>query len=172
MELTTKNENRGRWQPGQSGNLAGKPAGARHRFSAAFLEDLAETWAEHGRSTMLATIKQAPATFFAIAARLIPADVKVSIEQTFGDLTAEDYAILIAKLRKPDSGKQAPTKGPVHRSKCNSCQIVAPAAASEARFIRPRVQKSLVGSVLRLAGYVLPSTPQTVSAGHRQGLQV
>jgi hypothetical protein len=47
-------------------------------------------------NTMFVTIKQAPSTFFAIAARLIPADVKVSIEQTFGELSAEDYPILQA----------------------------------------------------------------------------
>jgi hypothetical protein len=110
MELTTNTENRGRWQPGQSGNLAGKPPRARLRFSKAFLEDLAEVWAEHGRHTMLATIKQAPATFFAIAARLIPADVKVSIEQTFGGLSAEDYAILQAiKQAVPDASSRSPT---------------------------------------------------------------
>jgi hypothetical protein len=58
---------------------------------------------------MLATIKQAPATFFAIAARLIPGDVKVSIEQTFGGLSAEDYAILQAiKQAVPDASSRSP----------------------------------------------------------------
>jgi hypothetical protein len=42
MELTTTNSrvpNSGSWKPGESGNAAGKPPGARHRFSRAFLED-------------------------------------------------------------------------------------------------------------------------------------
>ena len=94
MELTTKTENRGRWQPGQSGNMAGKPPGARHRFSAAFLQDLADVWQAHGRETMIATARVNPSTFFAVCARLIPSDVKISVEQTFGGLSAEDYAIL------------------------------------------------------------------------------
>jgi hypothetical protein len=94
MELTTKPENRGRWQPGQSGNMAGKPPGARHRFSAAFLQDLADVWQAHGRETMIATARVNPSTFFAVCARLIPSDVKISVEQTFGGLSAEDYAIL------------------------------------------------------------------------------
>jgi hypothetical protein len=111
MELTTKTENRGRWQPGQSGNLAGKPPGARHRFSAAFLEDLAEVWAEHGRGTMLATIKQAPATFFAIAARLVPSHVSVDLQQTFGGLSAEDYALLQAcRQAIPDANNKSPAE--------------------------------------------------------------
>lgn len=94
MELTTKPENHGRWQPGQSGNMAGKPPGARHRFSAAFLQDLADVWQAHGRETMIATARVNPSTFFAVCARLIPSDVKISVEQTFGGLSAEDYAIL------------------------------------------------------------------------------
>jgi hypothetical protein len=39
MELTTPNSrvpNSGSWKPGQSGNVGGKPVGARHRFSRAF----------------------------------------------------------------------------------------------------------------------------------------
>jgi hypothetical protein len=60
MELTTKTENRGRWQPGQSGNVAGKPPGARHQFSASFLRDLADVWQDHGRQTMIATAKGNP----------------------------------------------------------------------------------------------------------------
>ena len=42
----------------------------------------------------MTTARTNPATFFAIAVRLVPADVKVSIEQTFGGLSAQDYAIL------------------------------------------------------------------------------
>jgi hypothetical protein len=94
MELTTKTENRCCWQPGQSGNMAGKPPGTRHHFSAAFLRDLAEVRQAHGRETMIATAKMNPSTFFAVCARLIPADVKVSIEQTYGGLGATAYAIL------------------------------------------------------------------------------
>ena len=47
---------------------------ARHQFSAAFLADLAEVWAEHGRETMLKTARSSPETFFATCARLLPKD--------------------------------------------------------------------------------------------------
>jgi hypothetical protein len=93
MELA-KIENVGRWKPGQSGNLTGKPVGARHRFSAAFLEDLAEVWGEHGRAVMLACAKQDQRTFFAVCARLIPADVKLTVEQSYSGLGPEELAIL------------------------------------------------------------------------------
>ena len=111
MELTTKTENRGRWQPGQSGNTAGKPLGARHRFSAAFLQDLAEVWSELGRDAMVSTAKTNPSTFFAIAARLIPANVELTIAQTCGGLSAEDLAIFQA-IREciPEANSRSPAE--------------------------------------------------------------
>jgi hypothetical protein len=36
------------WQPGQSGNPAGRPKGARSKLSEAFFEALAADFAEHG----------------------------------------------------------------------------------------------------------------------------
>jgi len=41
--------------PGISGNPNGRPVGhrTRHQFSAAFADDLADVWAEHGKSSML-----------------------------------------------------------------------------------------------------------------------
>jgi hypothetical protein len=112
MELmTTKTENRGRWQPGQSGNAAGKPAGARSRFSRAFLEDLAEVWSELGRGAMVSTARTNPSTFFAIASKLIPANVELTIKETYGGLGPEDFAILQAiKQALPDAGQRSPSE--------------------------------------------------------------
>jgi hypothetical protein len=41
---------------------------------------------------MLSTAKLNPAVFFATCARLIPADVKLTVQQTYGGLVPEDYA--------------------------------------------------------------------------------
>ena len=111
MELTTKTENSGRWQPGQSGNAAGKPVGARHRFSRAFLEDLAEVWSELGRDAMVSTAKTNPSTFFAIPSKLIPANVELTIKETYGGLDATDYAVLRA-IREaiPDASNRPPNE--------------------------------------------------------------
>ena len=45
---------------------------------------------------MVSTAKLNPAVFFATCARLIPADVKLTVEQTYGGLTPEDYVVLQA----------------------------------------------------------------------------
>ena len=70
------------WQPGQSGNLNGRPVGSRSAFSAGFHRDLAEVWQHHGRDSMLHTAKTQPAVFFATCARLIGPEVKLTIPAT------------------------------------------------------------------------------------------
>ena len=83
------------WKPGQSGNLNGRPVGTRQAFSAGFLRDLAEVWSEEGRETMVKTAKTSPAVFFATCARLIPHDVRVTVQQQLpGNLSAEDWAMM------------------------------------------------------------------------------
>ena len=86
--------------------MNGGPIGSRQAFSAGFLKDLAEVWAEHGKETMLKTAEDQPTTFFA---RLIPSDVKLTLEQTYSGLQAEDYAILRAiKEALPSANSQSP----------------------------------------------------------------
>ena len=97
------------WKPGQSGNPSGRPVGSRQVFSAGFLKDLAEVWAEHGRQTMIKTAKDQPTTFFAVCARLIPSDVKLTVEQTYSGLDPADYAILRAiKESLPAANSESP----------------------------------------------------------------
>ena len=97
------------WKPGQSGNLTGRPVGTRQAFSAGFLRDLAKVWSEEGRETMVKTARTNPAVFFATCARLIPNDVRVTVEQQLpGNLSVEDWQVMkviIAAVRQaiPDA---------------------------------------------------------------------
>ena len=79
------------WKPGQSGNLNGRPVGTRQAFSAGFLRDLAEVWSQEVRETMVKTARTSPATFFAVCARLIGPEIKITLEQSLpGNLSVED----------------------------------------------------------------------------------
>ena len=83
------------YQPGVSGNPNGRPVGSRQSFSAGFLRDLAQVWQEHGHDTMVHTAKTQPATFFAVCARLIGPEVKLTIEQSLpSNLSAQDWVIM------------------------------------------------------------------------------
>ena len=91
------------WPPGVSGNPNGRPVGSRSAFSAGFTRDLAEVWAKHGRAAMEKTAIDQPGVFFATCARLLPADVKLTIEQSYAGLSPEDYVLLkevIAAVRQ------------------------------------------------------------------------
>jgi hypothetical protein len=96
----SENAVRGRpFLPGVSGNVNGRPVGhrTRHQFSAAFAEDLAEVWAEHGKSSMLHTARSNPETFFAVCSKLVPKDVELTVRQHYsGALDATDLQILRA----------------------------------------------------------------------------
>jgi hypothetical protein len=92
------------WPPGVSGISNGRPVGSRTAFSQGFLKDLAEVWSERGKETMLDTAKTQPATFFAVCARLIGPEVKLTIEQSLpGNLSMEDWQTMkeiIAAVRQ------------------------------------------------------------------------
>ena len=102
------------WRPGQSGNLNGRPVGSRSAFSAGFTRDLAEVWAEKGKASMLYTAEKQPAVFFATRARLLPNDVRVTVEQSLpGNLSMEDWQMMkevIAAVRQaiPDAANAPP----------------------------------------------------------------
>jgi hypothetical protein len=102
------------WKPGQSGNLNGRPVGSRSAFSAGFTRDLAEVWAEKGKASMLYTAEKQPAVFFATCARLLPNDVRVTVEQSLpGGLGPEDWALLqeviqAVRLALPDAADRSP----------------------------------------------------------------
>ena len=102
------------WRPGQSGNLNGRPVGSRSAFSAGFTRDLAEVWAEKGKASMLYTAEKQPAMFFATCARLLPNDVRVTVEQSLpGNLSMEDWQMMkeiIAAVRQaiPDASSKPP----------------------------------------------------------------
>ena len=92
------------WKPGQSGNPNGRPIGSRTVFSDNFVRDLASVWSEEGRETMVKTARTNPAVFFAACARLIPNDVKLTVEQQLpGNLSMEDWQVMkeiIAAVRQ------------------------------------------------------------------------
>lgn len=105
MEATSNYPNLKPWNPGQSGNLNGRPVGSRSAFSAGFTRDLADVWAEKGKASMLYTAEKQPAVFFATCARLLPNDVRVTVEQSLpGGLGPEDWSLLQEVIKAVKTG--------------------------------------------------------------------
>src|SRR5215471_11668218 len=51
------------WQPGQSGNPAGRPLGARPKLSEAFIAGVLATWEKHGNAALEWMVCHDPAGF-------------------------------------------------------------------------------------------------------------
>src|ERR1700756_1154012 len=67
------------WQPGQSGNPAGRPRGARSRLSESFLSDFHTVWEEEGIQAIRRCARNDPSTFVRVAASLLPHDINLNV---------------------------------------------------------------------------------------------
>jgi hypothetical protein len=98
------------WPKGVSGNPAGKLPGTRSLLSKGYIADFHTVWQESGIECVRRLAKKSPEAFVALAGKLVPNDVRVAIEQTYGGLSPEDLSILVA-IREaiPDANSRSPT---------------------------------------------------------------
>ena len=68
------------WKPGQSGNPAGRPKGARSKLSDSFLTDLAEHWQANGKQALQAAYEKNPVEYVRVVASLLPKNVAVDVD--------------------------------------------------------------------------------------------
>jgi hypothetical protein len=61
-----------RWQPGQSGNVNGRPKGALGRYTKRMVEDFAKHWHKHGAEAIAKVYRKDPGLYLKIATSLIP----------------------------------------------------------------------------------------------------
>jgi hypothetical protein len=72
------------WKPGQSGNPAGRPLGARQRISEKLLADLADVWEVNGKAVLESLVTEDPGKLAQIAYGLLPRDIFVRVEDQRG----------------------------------------------------------------------------------------
>lgn len=65
--------------PGRSGNPAGRPKGARSKFSDAFFADVAQVWQEEGMTALKSVAMNDPGTFIRVCASLVPKQFKAEL---------------------------------------------------------------------------------------------
>lgn len=105
----TGEKQRGRpFQPGQSGNPAGRPKGARNRIGEMLLNALADDFAEHG-SDAIASLRQGdPATYFKLLTSVIPKHfiVESQGEPDYSEMSDDEIGTLLDKEHRNQSVRE------------------------------------------------------------------
>ncbi|MGZ2438197.1 DUF5681 domain-containing protein [Sinorhizobium medicae] len=68
-----------KFKPGQSGNPAGRPKGARSKLGEAFLEALHNDFEKHGVAVITAVRRKKPEQYLRVVASILPKDLNVNI---------------------------------------------------------------------------------------------
>ena len=79
-DTTDGNKAPHRFQPGQSGNPAGRPKGARHKLGEAFLLALQESFASGGKEAIQTVMEEKPDQYLKVVASILPKELELSEE--------------------------------------------------------------------------------------------
>jgi hypothetical protein len=86
------------FQPGKSGNPAGRPKRARHKLGDAFLHDLAAHWQANGTAALDKLAETHSHDYVKIIASLLPKEAQIS-HDPFDGVDDEELGALIAAAR-------------------------------------------------------------------------
>ena len=82
----------GRFPRGISGNVAGRPRGARGVFSEQMIYDFAHDWHKHGPSVLVAVRTENPMAYLTVAAKFLPKELLLQLERPVEQLSDADLA--------------------------------------------------------------------------------
>jgi len=82
------------FKPGQSGNPAGRPKGARNKLGELFLEDLMEAWQANGKVALEQAMFESPIGFVKVVGSVVPKEFHHKLGD-FDDVDDEDLDALI-----------------------------------------------------------------------------
>ena len=87
------------WQPGQSGNPAGRLRGSRNRLSEEVICALLRDFRKHGEKAVAKVRRTHPAAYLKICALLVPREHKVEHSNALKNLTDEELEAMIEHLK-------------------------------------------------------------------------
>lgn len=76
------------FQPGQSGNRAGRPKGGRNRLAESFVQDLAACWETHGVEALEKCAVEQPDVLIKVIASLLPRTVDLNMSLNVADFAS------------------------------------------------------------------------------------
>jgi hypothetical protein len=97
-EDTPEKQNGGLWKPGQSGNPAGRPKGARNKLGEEFIQSLYADYQVHGAQVIERVREERPHEYLKVVASLLPKQLEIK-EAPFDGISDEELAALIVAAR-------------------------------------------------------------------------
>ena len=98
------------WQPGQSGNPAGRVRGSRNKLSEAVICALYRDFSKHGEKAIAKVRRDQPGVWLKVLAMLIAREHKVQHSNPLKDLTDEQLEAMIEFI---ETSLEAQAGGPV-----------------------------------------------------------
>jgi hypothetical protein len=83
------------WQPGESGNLAGRTRGSRNKLSEEVICALLRDFREHGQKAIAKVRREQPGVYLRVLALLCPREHQVQHSNPLKDLTDEQLEAMI-----------------------------------------------------------------------------
>jgi hypothetical protein len=123
------------WQPGESGNLAGRTRGSRNKLSEEVICALLRDFREHGQKAIAKVRRTQPAAYLKVLALLVPREHKVEYSNSLKNWTDEELEAGI-DLVKQMLESRAAASGVVIEGTAEPVGMLGPAELEQPRHRR------------------------------------